>query len=91
MSIFKKFFSIDNLFSKTVVLFCVGFMAFVVLRSLNILEETGVDGSNIITTATAFFGGELALMATRSIFSGKNKAKIQSLKVEAERTRIKNQ
>jgi len=85
MKILKKFFKIKNLFSKVVVLFCVGFMAFVVCRSLDILETTGVNGSSIITTATIFFGGELAMVVTRSIFVGKNETKLKVVELEKEK------
>lgn len=75
---------ISNLFSKTVVIFCIGYMVRVTERVMDITLLTGVDASNILLISAGFYGGELLFLALRSALKYKDDTKLEQTKVQAD-------
>ena len=77
-----NFDNINHAFSKCVIIFCIFYMSHVTERALDIVEKTGKSTTDIITAATVFFGGELIMLAGKTVFSENNIAKIEKAKIE---------
>lgn len=75
---------ISNLFSKVVVLFCIGYMVRVTEKAMDITLLTGIDASNIILVCAGFFGGELLFLALKSALKYKDDTKLEQTKVQAD-------
>lgn len=83
MKKFLEMFSINHFFSKVVIIFCVGYMAYVIERVLDIAEKTGVSHTPIITAAIVFFGGELFILAAKYAFADKTAAKLDEMRIKS--------
>lgn len=67
----KKIKDIPHLFSKIVVLWCVGFGTAASVYALRILSRTGHDSAALLGVILAFFGGELLVLCLKTILNGK--------------------
>lgn len=71
---FKKHFQelirrlccVNELFSRFIILFCIGYMVRVVERCMDIVENGG-SAQGIIQYASMFFGGELVLLIAKRL------------------------
>ena len=59
--------AIPHLFAKITVLYCVAFASGASIWSLRILSRTGHDSTNLLAIILGFFGGELLIMALKTI------------------------
>lgn len=64
-----------GLFMKSIIIYCLIFVAAVNLLGMFITYKTGFDTSAIATNITAFYGGELALCCLKRIFVDNDKKK----------------
>ena len=66
-----KIGTIPHLFSKIVVLWCIGFGTAVSVYALRILSRTGHDSAAVLGVILAFFGGELMVLCLKTIVGNK--------------------
>ena len=64
---------IPHLFSKVMVVWCVGMGALCSLIALHIFWQSGQEAAGLLTPILAFFGGDLALMFGRSALQKQNR------------------
>ena len=76
----KKFFSINKLFSRFVIVVCLSYMVHVTERVLDIAEYNGMDCYSILAAAGVVFGGELLLLAFKDVIAEKANAVIEKIK-----------
>ena len=67
--------AVPHLFSKLVVLWCVGCGTICSLYAMRILSRTGQDPAALLGVILAFFGGELGLMFGKNALEGKRKTR----------------
>ena len=67
--------SINHLFAKLVVLWCVACGTAASAYALRILSRTGHDPAPLLGVILAFFGGELLLMCLKTVLNGDKKRK----------------
>jgi hypothetical protein len=65
--------SVPHLFSKLMVLWCVGGGSVCCAYALRIMSRTEKDPAALLGVILAFFGGELALIFGRDALKGKDK------------------
>ena len=70
-----KLRSINHLFAKGMVLWCVVCGTAASAYSLRILARTGHDPAALLGVILAFFGGELLLMCLKTVLNGDKKRK----------------
>ena len=70
-----KLRSINHLFAKGMVLWCVVCGTAASAYSLRILARTGHDPAALLGVILAFFGGELLLMCLKTVLNGTKKRK----------------
>lgn len=63
--------AVPHLFSKLVVLWCVGCGTICSLYAMRILSRTGQDPAALLGVILAFFGGELVVLFGRDALKGK--------------------
>ena len=68
----KRFFSIEKLFSRCIVVGSLIYMVRVTEKVLDIAKTDGINLSSVLCAAGAVFGGELILLAFRDVISRKN-------------------
>lgn len=69
----KRIGAIPHLFSKAVVLWCVGFGTAASLYALRILSRTGQDSAALLGVILAFFGGELMVLCLKTVLNRKER------------------
>lgn len=67
----------NELFSRCIIVYSIGFVTYVVLRVLSIAETEGINCYNIINATVAFFGGELLLLMLKRVFKDKSDTDIK--------------
>lgn len=73
-----KLRSINHLFAKGMVLWCVACGTAASAYSLRILARTGHDPAALLGVILAFFGGELLLMCMKTVLNGNKNRKDDS-------------
>ena len=73
----RKLGEVPHLFSKLIVIWCVGFGSAACAYSLRILSRTGHDPAALLGVILAFAGGELLLLCLRKVLSEKPKTSLQ--------------
>lgn len=68
-----KFRSINHLFAKGMVLWCVACGTAASAYAMRILSRTGQDPAALLGVILAFFGGELLLMCLKTVLNEKKK------------------
>lgn len=61
-----RVFRVNELFSRIIVIFCIGYMVRVTERCLDIAEGGG-SSQSLLQYAAMFFGGELVLLITKRL------------------------
>ena len=75
----KKFFGINKLFSRCIVVGSLAYMVRVTERVLDITEATGENYYSLIAAAGAVFGGELVLLAFRDMAAKKGSDTVKEI------------
>lgn len=65
--------SINHLFAKLIVLWCVACGTMASAWALRILSRTGNDPSKLLEVILAFFGGELLILCAKTILDKKKR------------------
>ena len=71
--LFERITRSDRLFSNTIIVFCVGYMAMYLQECLLVQGWTSADPAALAKVAGAFFGGELLLICMAYRFGGMRK------------------
>ena len=71
-NVFKKIFTSNGIFSKILVIFCIGYCVRVIEWSMDNFEMTGNEASVILTGTLGLFGSELAMLLFKRIFGNKS-------------------
>ena len=65
----KNFFTKSGMFSRLLVLFCIGYCVRITEWGMDQFEMSNTEASTLITAALALFGGELLLLCLKRVFS----------------------
>ena len=82
-SLLKRLLSVKELFSRVIILFCIGYMVRVVERCMDITEKSGASTCAIIEYAAMFFGGELTLLLAKRVTQSVGDAKTERTRISA--------
>ena len=74
-----KLSAVPHLFSKLIVLWCVGFGSAACAYALRILSRTGHDPAALLSVILAFFGGELLVLCLRQVLNEKTDKKEETV------------
>lgn len=74
----EKIFRSTRLFSNTIILFCVGYMAVYLQECLLVQGRTSADPAALAKVAGAFFGGELLMICAAYRFGKRQKSNEKS-------------
>ena len=69
----EKLRSVNHLFAKGMVLWCVACGTIASAYAMRILSRTGHDPAALLGVILAFFGGELLLMCLKTVLGEKNR------------------
>lgn len=77
---FKQVLRINELFSRIIIIFCIGYMVRVTERCLDIAEGGG-SAQSILQYAAMFFGGELMLLIAKRLTRDVGEAKAERIRI----------
>ena len=65
----KKLASSPGIFSKALVLFCLGYSVRVIEWAMDQFEQSNTEASTLLTVAIGLFGGELLFLCIKRVFA----------------------